>query len=111
VGLLDRLFGAPPSITPAAAAAGVADGALVLVDVREAHEWAGGSAAGAERIPLGDVPQRLEHLRRSGRPVAFLCRSGMRSARATRLARDAGIDARNVSGGMIAYTRAGLPMA
>ena len=44
-----------------------------------------------------------------GRPVAFICRSGARSARATRQARAAGIDAHNVRGGMIAWDRAGLP--
>jgi rhodanese-related sulfurtransferase len=45
-----------------------------------------------------------------GNTVAFVCRSGARSARATRAAAKAGLDAVNVSGGVIAWTRAGLPL-
>ena len=43
--------------------------------------------------------------------IAFLCRSGARSNRATRIAAKAGYDAVSVTGGVIAWTRAGLPLA
>ena len=45
------------------------------------------------------------------RQVAFLCHSGARSSRATAIAIKAGYDAVNVRGGMIAWNRAGLPVA
>jgi len=46
----------------------------------------------------------------TGRQVAFLCHSGARSSRATGIAIKAGHDAVNVRGGVIAWTRAGLPL-
>jgi len=44
-------------------------------------------------------------LRQDGRSVAFVCRSGMRSAMASRTARAAGLVAHNVRGGMLAWDR------
>ena len=108
--LLNRLLHRPPSISPAAAAAGMEDGTLTLVDVREPRETAAGCAPGARRIPLGQLRQHLPALAGSAGPVAFVCQSGMRSARAAREAARAGVDARNVTGGMRAWTQAGLPV-
>lgn len=108
MGLLSRLTGSS-SLTPAAAAAGAADGSVQLVDVREDSEFNAGHAPDAHHIALAQIPAKLDALAGEGRPVAFICRSGARSARATRQARAAGIDARNVRGGMIAWGRAGLP--
>lgn len=44
------------------------------------------------------------------RAVYVICRSGNRSAVATQALRDAGLDARDVDGGMSAWVRAGLPV-
>ncbi len=108
MGFLGRLTGSD-ALTPAAAAAGAADSSLVLVDVRETAEFTAGHAPDARHIALGHLAPSLDGLRGEGRPIAFICRSGARSARATRQARRAGIDARNVRGGMIAWDRAALP--
>jgi len=108
--LLRRLLHQPPTITPATAAAGVADGSLLLVDVREPSETATGYARGARRIPLGQLAGSLDELAAAGTPVAFVCQSGTRSARAASAAGRAGIDARNVQGGMRAWSQAGLPV-
>jgi rhodanese-related sulfurtransferase len=83
--------------------------AAQLVDVREAAELAEVRVEGAKHIPLRTLPARLGELD-PGRPVAFLCRSGSRSAVATRAAARAGLDAANVRGGVIAWSRAGLPL-
>ena len=42
--------------------------------------------------------------------IYVICQSGGRSARATRVFVDAGIDAYNVTGGMTAWNAAGLPV-
>ena len=55
-----------------------ADGA-VLVDVREDHEWAAGSAPGARHIPLSRLAERLHEIP-PDRTVLLICRSGRRSA-------------------------------
>ncbi len=83
------------------------DEALQLVDVREPDEWDAGHVDGAHHIPLAELPGRLEEIDRS-RPVVLVCRSGRRSAYATRLLYDAGYDARNLEGGMQEWVAAGL---
>ncbi len=97
------------TLTPREAAAAAERGELQLVDVREPAELAEVRVQGAKHIPLGTLPARFGELD-PGRPVAFLCRSGSRSAVATRAAVRAGLDAANVRGGVIAWSRAGLPL-
>ena len=98
------------SITPEQAAQRLAAGELLLIDVREPAEVREGGVAGAANIPLGQLGARVREIDR-GRPVAFICRSGARSATATRTVLDAGYDAFNVKGGVIAWERAGLPLS
>ena len=102
------LFSRSKSLTPSDAAAALARGELQLIDVRESSELNEARVEGARHIPLGQLPAKLGDLDRD-RPVAFLCRSGSRSAIATRSAMKAGLDAANVRGGITAWARAGLP--
>ncbi len=106
---LSRLVGGN-GMDPAAASTGAAEGTLILVDVREVDEYRAVRDPHAEHVPLGQVAAQVERLAAAGKPVAFVCRSGSRSAMATRLARRAGVEAHNVSGGMIAWERQGLPV-
>ena len=103
------LFRRVNSLAPEDAAAALDRGELQLVDVREGAELAGARVAGASHIPLAQVRARLGELDRA-RPVAFICHSGGRSAVATRAAAKAGLDAANVSGGVVEWARAGLPL-
>ncbi len=82
-------------------------GEALLLDVREDDEWTAGRAPGAVHVPLGrlvagDVP--------ADRPVLALCRSGNRSGKAAVTLAAAGVDVRNVTGGMTAWAAAGLPV-
>lgn len=95
------------SITPQDAAARVAAGEITLIDVREPGEVRSGRIRGAKNIPLGELRGRLGEIDRA-RPVAFVCLSGARSGVATRAAKKAGLDAVNVRGGAMAWSRAGL---
>jgi rhodanese-related sulfurtransferase len=104
------LFSRPKSLTPTDAAAAMARGELQVIDVRETAELSGGRIDGARHIPLRELSAKLGELDRD-RPVAFLCRSGSRSAIATRSATKAGLDAANIKGGIGAWTRAGLPLS
>lgn len=82
------------------------DGALLL-DVREPGEWAAGHAPQATHMPLGALdPDRLP----ADRVVVAVCRSGNRSGAAARRLRSAGVDVRNLAGGMNAWAAAGLPV-
>src|ERR1700722_6252609 len=82
---------------------------VVLLDVREPDEWAAGHAPGALHVPLGEVPNRLAELPREA-DVVVVCHGGGRSSRATAWLLDQGYACRNLSGGMVAYAAAGLPL-
>lgn len=94
-----------------AAAALVRRDDVLLLDVREDDEWAAGHAPAARHLPLGllEHPAALHEVPREMMILA-LCRTGRRSARATRILRDAGRTAWNVSGGMQAWARAGFAL-
>lgn len=104
------LFRRMRSLSVLDASSALGSGELQLVDVRERAELAGGRVDGALHIPLAQLSSRLGEID-CERPVAFLCHSGSRSARATRIAKKAGLDAANVKGGIIAWSRAQLPLA
>jgi rhodanese-related sulfurtransferase len=112
--LLSSLFGAPdvtaaPSVDVHEARRRQAAGAL-LVDVRQAEEWSNGHAPQARLMPSGSLPGRLAEIPRD-REVLLICRSGNRSSSAQRQLLQLGYEqVFNVSGGMHAWARAGLPV-
>ena len=79
------------------------DRALVLVDVREPHEYAVAHLAGAINIPVAELGSRLHEIPGDVRPV-FLCRSGARSQTACTIALRHGMpSAANLEGGLLAW--------
>ena len=84
-------------------------GALLL-DVREPAEYAAIHAPNAKLIPLGEVGLRLKEIEAyKDKPIAVMCRSGRRSAKAVALLREAGFTrVSNVQGGIQAWEQAGL---
>ncbi len=97
----------PPSLTPQDAQALAKAGALIL-DVRSAAERKTASIPGSTHIPLDELHIRLGQLPQQ-KTIICQCASGARSAQATRLLTSAGLDARNLRGGMAAWQAAGLP--
>lgn len=100
-----------PAVDVKQVSARQSSGAL-LIDVREADEYAQGHAPGSTLIPLGQLAQRLQEIARyKDKPVVLICHSGRRSAQALKLLEGAGFSAAaNVEGGMIAWQQAGLPV-
>jgi rhodanese-related sulfurtransferase len=96
-------------ITPARAAALLADGATVI-DVRETYERDAGYIEGTRHIELERLASRAEEIDRT-RAVVFHCRLGVRSAMAASAFRAAGYDAYTLTGGIQAWVDAGLPIA
>lgn len=79
---------------------------LVLVDVREPHEFQTRHLPGACNIPLRELGSRWEEIGGRGMPV-FLCRSGRRSLSACVAARRAGIAGpAHLEGGLLAWAAA-----
>lgn len=85
--------------------------ALVL-DVRETNEWSTGHIPNARHIALGQLQKHISELEKfKGRPVIICCASGNRSSSACGALKRAGFDrVFNLSGGLSAWTGAGLPV-
>jgi rhodanese-related sulfurtransferase len=81
----------------------------VLLDVREADEWEAGHAPGAKWIPLGELDRARMEMP-INRRIVCVCKSGVRSARATETLVQMGFDAVNMTGGMKAWAANGLPV-
>jgi len=106
---LAKLFTKPYKTITAADAEVLLAGGAVLLDVRERHEWQAGRAPKARHIPLSQVASRHSELP-ADRMIITVCRSGTRSAQAARLLAGQGLHVANLSGGMHAWARAGLPV-
>ncbi len=81
-----------------------------LLDVRQPEEYRSGHIPGAKLIPLGDLRSRMNELPKD-REILVVCRSGNRSLSATRQLASAGFNAVNVRGGLVAWSRTGLPVS
>lgn len=92
--------------------AGLADGSILLVDVREADEYAAGHIKGALFNPLSRFDPAALPVAGEGRKVVIYCRSGRRSVSAMEQARLAGRgDAdTHFGGGILAWLDAGEPV-
>lgn len=103
-----------PVLPVAEAARRVAAREALLIDVREAAEWADGVAAPAYLAPLGDLQGSrrkwgLVLAELNGREALLYCASGTRSATAAQLLRREGHRATNI-GAFRDWQRAGLPV-
>jgi len=116
VNLLFRLFGDPATTGHALLQPGEYTTRYVeaktphtLLDVRIAEEFRSGSIPGAVNISLQDLPQKLKRVS-TKKPVIIYCRSGNRSATAAKLLLQAGYTDVYDLGGIIEWTRQGLPI-
>jgi len=88
--------------------AGLEDGSILLVDVREPNELEAERIPGAIDFPLSDFdPSALPDP--EGRRLVFTCRSGRRSVTASKAAQAVGLphDA-HMAGGILAWKAAGF---
>jgi rhodanese-related sulfurtransferase len=95
--------------TPQEVSQRLADGKIQLIDVRQRHEHEAGRIAGGRLIELGSLSAEA-HTIDQGSPIVFYCRSGARSAMATQAFSEAGFEAHNMTGGLLAWDAAGLPL-
>ncbi len=75
---------------------------LLLLDVREPHEYEIAHLEGSKLVPLGELPARVKDLDSSEEIVCY-CHTGGRSAQATDFLRGIGYKARNLVGGIDAW--------
>lgn len=75
----------------------IAKGAVIL-DVRTADEFADGHIEGSKNIALQVLNGKIAEIKKWNKPVIACCRSGMRSAQATTILKQNGIDCINGGG-------------
>jgi len=95
-------------VTPAEVARLLSDRQILLVDVREPHEFAAERIPGAVLCPLSTFDAHSLPAESAVR-IVFQCGSGKRSAMAARARLTAGAaSAAHLTGGIAAWTAAGL---
>ncbi len=83
---------------------GPAEARPVVIDVRQQREHQLAPFPGATLIPLHELAERAEELvNHKGKPVVMVCHTGRRSLAAAAFARDKGLDATSLAGGIEAW--------
>ena len=85
---------------------------VILLDVRTPQEYNEGHIAGAINIDQaqGDFINKVEKQLSKDKTIAIYCRSGRRSANAARIMADVGYKLVNLTGGIIAWQKWGMPV-
>jgi phage shock protein E len=102
--------------TPADVKTAVADGTAVVIDVREADEWADGHLKAAASLPLSAIQagvpaDQLQALMPPGKVVYLHCAAGGRCLKAADLLKAAGHDTRPLKPGYADLAKAGFETA
>jgi rhodanese-related sulfurtransferase len=74
------------------------DKGAVIIDVRTPGEFEGGHIKGSKNIPLNTISSKINEIKKLNKPVIACCASGMRSAQATSVLKQNGIDCVNGGG-------------
>ena len=94
-------------------AAAKIEAGVQLLDVRTKEEWAEGHLKGAKWVPLAEegFVEKAKAVLDPKKPVVVYCRSGGRSAKATKQLRDAGFTTvHDMAGGIVAWEKEGKPV-
>lgn len=68
---------------------------VTVIDVRTPAEFAGGHVKGSINIPLQELVERLEEVKKLQQPFVLCCASGNRSGQATAYLKSLGIQCEN----------------
>ncbi len=104
--------GAGLGLQPQAAVQRINRDKAVVVDVREAEEYAAGHITNAKHIPLAQIEERLPQVvKNKTLPVIFVCATSPRSTRAQTGGKKTGLrQARGAGRWHAAWARASLPV-
>ncbi|MCK6694778.1 MAG: rhodanese-like domain-containing protein, partial [Thermoanaerobaculia bacterium] len=86
---LRKLFG------PKADFKALAQNGAIILDVRTPEEFNSGHVEGALNIPVQILQGKIADLKKKGKPIIAVCRSGARSGMAVGMLKNAGIEAYN----------------
>ena len=99
-------------ITPAMATQMINQQDALILDIRQDNEYVDGHIVNSTHIPLSFLNDRLGELdKHKNKPVIAVCRTGHRSSAACSTLKKAGFESvYNLSGGVIAWQNANLPL-
>ena len=66
-----------------------------IIDVRSYGEFMGGNVVGSINIPLNEIPERVEELKKLKAPLVLCCASGNRSGQAQHFLSQLGVECYN----------------
>jgi rhodanese-related sulfurtransferase len=66
-----------------------------VLDVRTYGEFQGGNVVNSINIPLNEIPERMEEIKKMKMPLILCCASGMRSGQAEHFLSGQGIECYN----------------
>ena len=114
LGLLWPMFARPSgnSVNPGEATLLINREDAIVVDVREADEFAGGHLPDARNIPGSKLAERISEIEKyKDKPVIVCCATGMRSNKACAELKKNGFSRiNNLAGGVDAWVGAGYPI-
>jgi rhodanese-related sulfurtransferase len=93
MGLLDFIFGAKKRQVQDFLKSGA-----IILDVRTQREWDNGHIENSKHIPLNDLHNHVEELKKMNKPFVVCCESGVRSAKAAKFLNLNNIEATNGGG-------------
>lgn len=67
----------------------------IIIDVRTKEEYEKGHVSGSKNIPLSEIKQKRDMIKKWNRPIVTVCRSGSRSAMAKEILQADGIEVYN----------------
>lgn len=70
----------------------------VIVDVRTPGEYTSGHIHGSKNMPLDNIGSKVNELKKLGKPIITVCKSGARSGMAKGILASAGIEVYNGGG-------------
>jgi rhodanese-related sulfurtransferase len=99
-------------LSPSDAEKLLAEGGVLLLDVRTPKEFQDGHIPSAKSFPMTELPKRLKELPKDKtQPVLVYCGTGIRSAKAARILYGEGYrDVYDLSGGLRAWIAAQKPI-
>jgi rhodanese-related sulfurtransferase len=98
-----------PRLAPKETAERIAADDVVLLDVREDHEWERGRIPGARHLEINELPGHASELGPDV-PLIVYCRTGNRSGLAADALSSAGFDVSVLEGGITAWDEEGLEL-
>ena len=109
---LDNRLSGISQLNPADAVRLMNQDNTVIIDVREASEYASGHIKDAKHIPMSSLKDKLAELDKyKGKSILAYCRSGQRSYQACKMFKKSGFEnVHNLAGGIMNWSSANLPL-